>query len=154
MSRGTRRGARESTLAPIYQWTAHPMKTRPERLLLGGLLILLLAAMTVLFAGSWWWGLVALVILVLATNRFFFPSTFVIDEEGITAKYPLRTVRYRWRELRRFVHDENGGHLSTRGKRSFIDAYSGIHLLFDAQREEAVAQIRQMMNDGKRAEGA
>jgi len=76
------------------------------------------------------WAVLAVVVLVVGANRFFFPTRYELDDEGITARFPLKTSRYRWAELRRFVYDRSGGFLSPRAKRSFLDEYRGISLLF------------------------
>ena len=40
------------------------------------------------------------------------------DADGITARYPLRSQRCRWADVRRFMADAHGGYLSTRSRRS------------------------------------
>jgi hypothetical protein len=94
-------------------------------------------------------GVIALLVLIAALNRFYFPSTFQLDKEGITARYPLRRKRERWDRLRRFVHDEYGGYLSSRAQPSRLDAYRGIHLLFGQQREAAIKHIHKYMASGE-----
>lgn len=81
-------------------------------------------------------------LLILALNRFFFPSSFSIDEEGITARYLIKTEHRKWSELRRFLHDRNGAFLSTRASRSRLDAFFGVHVLFGERGAEVIEQIR------------
>ena len=78
---------------------------------------------------------------MLGLNRFFFASTFIIDDAGIEARYPLRKLRLEWKDIRRFLHDSDGGYLSTRSRPSRFDAYRGMHLLFSDDREKANALI-------------
>ena len=59
-------------------------------------------------------------------NRFFLPSTFKIDEDGITASYPLRSMRLKWKDLRRFLVGEQGGLLSRRARSSSMDVFTGM----------------------------
>jgi hypothetical protein len=79
---------------------------------------------------------------MLSLNRFFLPSRFSIDAHGITAQFPLRRKHLRWRDVRRFLHDQHGGYLSTRSRASRLDAFSGMHLMFGQQREEVMQRIR------------
>lgn len=94
------------------------------------------------------WGLFAILIMVVGCNRFFFPTRYELDAEGITARFPLKTIHYQWTELRRFVYDETGGFLSPRARRSFLDEYRGISLLFPEDAEPIIAEIRQRLPAG------
>lgn len=127
--------------ATPYTWMAHPARQNPGRAAMGGALILAITGAAGFSFGPWWAALSAIV-LTLSLNRFFFPSRFVIDDRAITARYPLRSVSMRWVDVRRFVVDVNGGYLSTRTRRSWLDAYRGMHLVFGDDRERAIAMIR------------
>ncbi len=94
------------------------------------------------------WGVFAALVLLAGCNRFFFPTKYELTEEGISARYPLKTVRYQWPELRRFVYDRTGGFLSPRAKRSFLDEYRGISLLFAQEPQKVVQEICQRLPSG------
>ncbi len=131
-----------------FSWHAHPAR---ERLAPSLVVLAVISAMAVLcgvMMQSLWWGVFAAVLLLLALNRFFFASRFAIDEQGITARYPLRRMRLRWKDLRRYVHDGSGAYLSTRAKRSWMDGYHGMHILFGGQRESVIERIRAHMPEG------
>ncbi|MFQ5653776.1 MAG: PH domain-containing protein, partial [Planctomycetota bacterium] len=91
-------------------------------------------------------------LLVLALNRFYFPSRFRIDDEGITARYTLRRQRCRWSEVRRFRHDERGAWLTPRSRPSRLDAYRGMHILFGRHREEVIERIRRCLTRERASE--
>lgn len=131
-----------------FAWRAHPAREHVGRAAFGAALIAGLAALTSLFMQSVPWGLFAAAILLLTLNRFFLPSRFTIDAEGITARYPLRRQRLRWAELRRYASDDHGGYLSTRARRSWLDAYRGLHVLFGEHREVVSARIRAHLSEG------
>lgn len=129
-------------LTPLT-WHAHPAAERPGHAVLALVLIAAIAlAVFLTTGGGVAWGLLSAVVLVLALNRFFMPSRFEIDEAGITARHPLRTQRLAWPNVRRFVHDERGGYLSTRARPSRLDASRGMHILFGSKREDVIAAIR------------
>jgi hypothetical protein len=125
-----------------FTWQAHPARERAGGAALGLATILAVAVAAWWSTGVIWWGVLSLAVLLFALNRFFFPSRFVIDGQGITAKYPLRSKRLAWGDLRRFSVDDNGGFLSTRARRSRLDAYRGMHILFGADRDAVVDRIQ------------
>ena len=101
-----------------HVWTAHPAREHPGRAVAGLALVAALAAATAAVGGHTAWGIVAAVVLVCSLSRFFFPSRFELDAEGIVARYPLSVRRARWDELRRFDHDGEAGVLRRRARPS------------------------------------
>ena len=134
-----------------FSWQAHPARERRAHSVMAFGFILIFSALIFASVGNPAWGAASLVILVLGLNRFFFPSRYVIDDEGITAKYPLRRLHYRWTELRRFVHDQYGGYLSTRSRPSRLDAYKGMHIQFGGRRDDIIECINRHMAEAGKA---
>jgi hypothetical protein len=134
-----------------FSWQAHPAAERRGAALAAAGLIVALAAAIWLSFGSPGWALFGIVVLVLALNRFFFRSRFRLDDEGITARFPLRTQRLGWANVRRFVVDEHGAYLSTRSVRSRFDAYRGLHVLLGRDRAAVITHIRTHLGEGARA---
>ncbi|MGH7200972.1 MAG: hypothetical protein ACREJB_10240 [Planctomycetaceae bacterium] len=127
-------------------WTVHPARER---------LGVAMGAVTVIVALAWlsaelmdalWWGLVVAGLMTLLLHRFLLPNSFRIDAEGITATRPWSEQRLRWSDIRRFVHDERGGLLSTRARPSLLDGFRGMHLLFGEDRERVIATIRERLD--------
>jgi hypothetical protein len=87
------------------------------------------------------WCVIAGAALVISLNRFYFPSHFSVDDNGLTARYAMRQQGVSWKNVRRFVHDARGGYLSTRARRSRFDAFRGVHILLGDSREEVVRFI-------------
>jgi len=123
-----------------FIWRAWPARERPLAASFGGLTILAMAGVTMLSFGPWW-ATAACLILFLALNRFYLPSSFAVDATGIVSKFPFREQRLAWNTVRRFLHDSQGGFLSTRGVSSRLDAFSGLHILFGSQRNEIISLI-------------
>jgi hypothetical protein len=96
---------------------------------------------------SWGWGMFAAVLMIALLNRFFFPSEYRIDSTGISARHGLTRQRLRWPDVRRFVHDAHGGYLSTRARPSTLDAFRGVHLLFDRDRQTAIERIQRELSE-------
>jgi hypothetical protein len=131
-----------------FSWQAHPLRERAGRAAAGVLAVAALAVVAGQLMQSIWWSVFTVGFLLLALNRFFFPSRFVIDAEGITASYPVRRLRLRWDELRRFVHGRSGAFLSTRARPSWWDGHRGMLVLFGNEREAVIDRIRARLPEG------
>ena len=135
-------------LSTDFTWQAHPARERIGAAVLALSLIGAFAGAVGLSFQSPVWAAVSCLVLLAALSRFFFPSRFVIDADGITARYLLRSQQVRWDDIRRFVQDDRGGYISTRAKRSWLDAYRGMHILFGIHREAVIERIRARLSDG------
>lgn len=134
-----------------FTWRSHPARERVGPAL-GALAVIAAVAIAVQVGfQSAAWAIAAAVILVLALNRFFFPSVFTIDAQGITARYLLTRQRMQWADLRRFVCDARGGYLSTRAAPSRLDAYRGMHILFGERRSEIIERVKARLPRGQAA---
>lgn len=126
---------------PVLRWSAHPAREHRGRALAGVVVIAALAGVTGVLGGHPLWGLAAALFLVLALNRFYLPSAFELDDDGIRARYPLGRERCRWTEVRHLAVGREGGWLSRR-----VDDRRrrgrGVHVLFGAQREVVLDAIR------------
>lgn len=133
----------------MFKWTAHPLRERPARAVLAVSVVLVCGLMvatsfkiplTGMLAGG-----AAMVVLLLSLNRFFLPSNFAIDDDGITASWPFSKRSIRWSDLRRFAHDAEGGFLSTKSKPSRWDSIlraNGMHVCFGIRGEAVAEHIR------------
>lgn len=137
----------------IVTWRVHPARERP---------LAACGALTVIAPMAWLaadlmqhaaWGIFAAVVLLVALQRFFLPSEYRVDAEGVTVRLPWRTQRYRWQAVRRFVYGERGGFLSSRARPSALDAFGGMPLLFDRRREEVISCIRRHLAEEARCAG-
>jgi hypothetical protein len=122
-------------------WRAFPARQRPAAAVLAGLAIAGVALACAALGGVFW-GILAAVGLLGSLHHFFFPSRFIIDSDGVAAAYLLGTRRLAWSRIRRFCWDRHGLYLSTRSRRSRLDAYRGLHLLFGDRREEVLCRVR------------
>jgi Bacterial PH domain len=128
-------------LSDNFTWTVHPARRRPAAAVGAALVIAAFAALVGIESADIWWPLLSVAVLVLALNRFFFPSRYEVDAEGITVRHACRTRRLTWRQVRRFAHDGRGGMLSTRGRPSRFSASGTITLLFDDDAPRAIERI-------------
>jgi hypothetical protein len=142
-------------------WRVWPARDRPGKAAFAGAVIIAFAALItswclldgVSLALSIVAGAGSLAVVFLTLNRFFLPSLFEIDEQGLTAQHPIRRRRIEWKDVRRFLHDEHGGYLARRAVSSRFDSWQGVHLLFDEHPERAIAAIRERIASAREAEG-
>ena len=132
----------------ILEWTAHPMREQPGRAVLVVMVLLLCGLVIMLSVGDVQLGLLAggtaVFFLFLTLNRFFLPSRYRLDRNGIAVRYPVGSRSLRWKDLRRFPHDQVGGYLSTRIRRSMFDT-RGISVLFGRHGGEIIPRIESAM---------
>ncbi len=128
----------------ILAWTAHPARQNVPKLVAAILVIALIGVAVALAAGHWLAGVLGALLLVASMQRFFLPSRFAIDEEGLTANFALTHKRVKWSDVRRFACDPAGGYLATRAVPNWTDAYRGLHLVFGEGdiRTQAIDAIR------------
>ena len=93
-----------------------------------------------------WWSLFAFAFQIVALKRFFLPSEYRIDSEGVSARTIWARQQLRWNDVRRFLCDSRGAFLSTRSESSTLDLFRGMHLVFGEDRDAVVGQIRARIN--------
>jgi hypothetical protein len=128
-------------------WTVHPARQSPGAALAAAGVIVALAAAAAALMESIGWGVLSLVLVVLPLHRFFLPNRFVLDEAGATADTLLRRRRIRWGDVRRFDPGTAGVLLSSRVRRSTLDAGSSVILLYRDNATEVVARIESHLRE-------
>ncbi len=127
-----------------YQWTAHPVRDRPVRGVCAALLTVLTGVLVGLVVADPMIGPIAaggaMIFLLISLNRFFLPTHYRIDEQGVAAQFPLGKRRLLWQEIRRFPHDQLGGYVSAREQGGAFDS-QGISLLYEGHAEAVIGLI-------------
>lgn len=122
-------------------WTVHPARERIVAAVFAVGVIVAVAWLSATLMNEAWWALFAAVVMFAALRRFFLPSTFRVDERGVSAVCGGVRQFYDWADIRRFLHDTGGAYVSTRTRSSPLDLFRGIHLSFTDNAEAAVARI-------------
>lgn len=123
-------------------WRVHPARHRLGAACGAAVAIFAFAWLATDLMGNLGWGLFSGMFLFVMLNRFFLPSEFTLDQNGVTARYPWRSLQFAWHDVRRFLHDNRGGYISDRRRSSMFDAFRGIHLVFAENRDAVVARIK------------
>tara|TARA_Y100000588_G_scaffold164301_1_gene178418 strand:+ start:179 stop:610 length:432 start_codon:yes stop_codon:yes gene_type:complete len=132
----------------ILEWTVHPVRIQPGRALLVLIAMLAVGVLVTLSVPDLQLGLMAgggaVFFLFLTLNRFFLPSRYRLDGNGIAVRYPFGSKSLRWKDLRRFPHDQSGGYLTTRVRKGAFDR-RGISVLFGKRGDEIIPRIKSAM---------
>ncbi|MBM3313941.1 hypothetical protein FJY70_05065 [candidate division WOR-3 bacterium] len=128
-------------MAPL-SWTIHRARETPTKTVIVTLFI-------VAFVGFSWvvfgpaLGALGVVVLFLATNTYFLPITYTLDQRGIEVDKRLFTARYEWKQFRRWFRTSGGIVVSPFSRRSFLDNFRGVHLLLPADPQPICAYLQQ-----------
>ncbi|MBN1754715.1 hypothetical protein JW877_00740 [bacterium] len=85
--------------------------------------IILTGIASVIFMNSLYFGFFAMLLLTFGCGRFFFPTTFKLDEEGVTETYLGINKQQPWSYFKRFVEKDNGVFLSPFEKPHWLNRY-------------------------------
>lgn len=138
---------RKETNDDVLFWRVHPARERMLAAAFALAVVLAMAALTAAIMQSLGWGLLAVAVQIVALRRFFLPSEFQIDAEGVSASGVWSRQQYRWDEIRRFLCDGRGGFLSTRSNGSSLDLFRGMHLIFGNNREAVICRIQSRLRE-------
>lgn len=131
----------------VLEWTIHPVKRRPLTSTLVTLFIVLISVVVYMAAESFAFAALALVVLFASLAKFYFPTTYRLNDRCITIKTTTQTVRKNWSTYRNSYADKNGVLLSPFTHPSRLENFRGLYLIFADNRDEVIAFIRPRLND-------
>ena len=71
----------------------------------------------------------ALIILVLSLNKYFFKTSYTLDDDLVRVQTGLMTITKRWDHFQRFVISDKQIQLSPLSKPSRLDQFQALSLL-------------------------
>lgn len=123
-----------------FSWTAHPARERPAAAVVACLVIMALAAGVQQTTEHTGWGILAALVLCLSLQRFFFATSYEIDDEGVAASSLMGRRSIAWRAVRRIERGSRGAWISPYRTRRRWEGRRGVHILYGSQRD-AVLKI-------------
>jgi hypothetical protein len=132
------------------EWSAWPAKEKPLFTL--GIVLFLLAiwiAVGYIYREAVW-VLLAVILLLGAVAPFFVITRYRLDEEGVSMKRYVTTMKKRWEELRSYYPDKNGVLVSPFAKPSRLENFRGVYLRFGGNREKVLAVLEQNIGQRKK----
>lgn len=134
--------------SPRLEWQAWPARERPLAAIATAVFIVLVSVLIAGVGGHVLVGIGAVVILFGSLNPFFSPTTFRLADDGITAeRWPVRKVRA-WSEVRSAYADRHGVTLSPFRRRSWMEPYRGVRLLFAGNRDDVMRAVSERLVEG------
>ncbi|MDP6778292.1 MAG: hypothetical protein QGI83_16170 [Candidatus Latescibacteria bacterium] len=106
-----------------------------------------LSAVVWLSFGGWSYGLLSFCLLTGALLRFYVPTRYRLDDDGVEVSF-LGVERVTpWSRIRRIRSDRRGAFLSPFDRPSRLDAYRGVYLRFSGNRDEVMRFVCHRLPD-------
>jgi len=90
-------------------------------------------------------AVLSVVILVGSLHNYFFTSSYSLSSKGVEIKGLFGTQKKEWSSFKSFWVDAGGVSLSPFRKRSWLEHYRGMRLLFSENRDEVVDFVTKAM---------
>lgn len=123
----------------VLTWKVWPARERPLAALVLLASTIVLGVLVRRATGDAVLGIAAPVFVLGSLAAFLFPTEYRLTNEAIEVR-TLGVSRSRpWSEMRRMTVDRTGVFLSPFEKRSWLEAYRGLRLLFGGNRDQVVS---------------
>ena len=129
--------------ADALRWESHPLRReRPAKSILLVALIVASSAAAAFGFEHWFYGVFSLGALTASLSRYFFPTHYVLDGEGVSSEHLGFKQRRSWAEFRRVDEHRDGIFLRPSLRPSRLDSFRGVFLRFDKNREDVARFVR------------
>ena len=92
-------------------------------------------------------GLLLFGLLVGLLSSFLFSTNFCISEKGLIAKYPIRTKRYGWDQIRRVKFFDDSFYLFSRHKPSSLDNWYFMSVFYGDKKAEVHSAVTEYLRE-------
>ena len=133
----------DSVQEQTLSWVSHPFVRST------GKSIIAVSAVTVsLFFGAWYmesivFGALAGLVMFGSLAKFFLPTKYTFDSEGVTVKTTTQTYTRPWSMFRSFYTDKNGVLLSPFIAPSRLENFRGLYITFDNNRDAVLDFVKE-----------
>lgn len=127
---------------PGIAWVSHPFVQSTKRASFA-----LSAVFASGFFAAWMmesagFGIIASALLFFSLSKFFFPTRYRLDENGVTVKSTTQTFTRPWKQFRSYYVDPNGVLLSPFAVPSRLENFRGLYVTFKDNKDEVVAYVK------------
>lgn len=141
----------EAGVAGELTWTAWPARERPMAALVLVASAIVLGVLVGKGTKDTVLAVAAPTFVVASLASFLFPTVYRLTKDSIEVR-SLGVARVRpWSEMRRMSVDRTGVFLSPFERRSWLEAYRGVRLLFGGNRDQVVAFVEAKLGRKARA---
>lgn len=122
-------------------WTAWPARQRPLAAAVLAASAIVLGVLVAHGTQDRVLGVATPLFILVSLSSFLLPTTYRLTDDAVEVR-SLGVARVRpWTEMRRMTVDQTGVFLSPFEKRSWLEAYRGVRLLFGGNRDQVVAFV-------------
>jgi len=128
----------------MIEWTVHPARKRPLAAL-GTLAFVALASTLAALAlgpGSTLYAWIFAALLLGSLTSFYFPTTYLLDDVGLTVRHLGTTRRREWNGVRRIELGRTKALLSSFAAPRALDRFRAVVVALDGAPPEAREQLR------------
>jgi hypothetical protein len=136
------------TPAPL-SWRVFRARETPVRTLFVTLFVIAVLVIALAYYGLAM-CLVALLVLFLALNSYYLPTTYTLNEKGITTDKLLFHYTRGWNEFRSHVRTSGGVVVSPFRNWTYLDNFRGIHLLLPRDPKPVLDYLAQRLPEKKK----
>lgn len=128
------------------EWTVHPLKANWKVSI--GLIAFLIAINTAVYFSfdSLTFLFLSIVFLFGSLSSFFLPTTYILNNEGITVKSVFRKSTRNWSYFKSYYSERKGVFLSPFPQPSRLENFRGLFIRFNNNKAEVVEFIKQRLN--------
>jgi hypothetical protein len=83
-------------------------------------------------------------IMLASTADFIFPVKFRVDADGVECSTVFKRTTIQWSQVRRCYLDDEGVKLSPLAQASRLEAFRGVYLRFNNNRDEVVESVKRL----------
>lgn len=124
-------------------WTAHPFRREPQR---GALVLAIIAGIAgAIFyvTTSVFWAFFSILVLFFSLEGFYLPTHYQLLPDRVHVSRVFSKSERPWSAFRRVYEDARGLTLSPYARRSVLEPYRALRLLFDGgERDEIIRVVR------------
>jgi len=139
-----------SALPEKLTWSVRPCTMDRKRCIWVVAVIVLFGIGVVLVLDDPFLAIFSVLVLFGSLHNYFFRASYSLSDKQVEVRSPLGVQKKEWSSFRSFWVDSKGLSLSPFKKRSWLEHYRGIRLLFYKNREEVVEFVTRMMGEQSR----
>jgi hypothetical protein len=134
-----------STKTDEIRWKIHPAGENPGKAVLAIAVILFFLAVIKIVCVEWIYVIISAVVLILSLARFFFPVSFILNNNGIRTTFLGYSRLRQWHEFRRIIEGPKGIHLSPFKKAHILEATRGCYIICPYNKDKVLEYIKAMI---------
>lgn len=136
------------------RWRAWPAARNPRLAVAVGALVVIVAIVVGLAFRGVFWVAVAVLFLGGSLIPFFGPTWYELTEDGVTVRGVLYRTSKEWTAFRACRSDDESVLLSPFSRPSRLDAFRGVVLRFDGNKDEVMAFVQRKLPHPKTKDAA